>query len=135
MVGGRRVTGDQPGAARTEVLRRIREALGPGMPVEVVPRDYDRSLPSSVDLADLFVERVDDYRATVHRTNPAGVGATIASLLAERGARRIVTPVGIPNDWLAAAPAVERLVDGPPLSHAELDAVDGVITGCAVAIA
>jgi L-lactate dehydrogenase complex protein LldG len=27
------------------------------------------------------------------------------------------------------------VVDEPPLSHAELDAVDGVITGCAVAIA
>jgi L-lactate dehydrogenase complex protein LldG len=46
----------------------------------------------------------------------------------------MVTPTGIPGAWLAGA-SVEVVVDVPPLTHAELDAVDGVITGCAVAIA
>ena len=120
--------------ARTEVLRRVRGALGPGMPVPIVPRDYDRSLPATIDAIHLFIERVDDYRATVHRTTSAEVGATVASILAEVGARRIVTPAGIPEAWLAGL-SVEVVADGPPLSHAELDAVGGVITGCAVAIA
>ncbi|MQA95711.1 MAG: lactate utilization protein C [Streptosporangiales bacterium] len=35
----------------------------------------------------------------------------------------------------SGAPAVERLTDDPSLTPAELDAADGVITGCAVAIA
>jgi L-lactate dehydrogenase complex protein LldG len=129
------MTTDPSTDARAEVLRRVREALGPGMAVDEVPRDYERSLPGSTDLAALFIERVDDYRATVHRTSPADVGATVASVLVERGAERIVTPVGLPDAWLVAAQQVERMVDDPPLSHAELDAVDGVVTGCAVAIA
>ena len=120
--------------ARTEVLRRVRDALGSGMPVAVVPRAYDRSLPATTDAVHLFIERVDDYRATVHRTTSAELGATVASILAEVGVRRIVTPAGIPDAWLAGV-SVEVVVDEPPLPHAELDAVDGVITGCAVAIA
>jgi L-lactate dehydrogenase complex protein LldG len=43
-------------------------------------------------------------------------------------------PAGLPEDWLAL-PAVEQVGDEAPLSHAELDRLDGVITGCAVAIA
>jgi L-lactate dehydrogenase complex protein LldG len=45
-------------------------------------------------------------------------------------------PDGLPAEWVAGLTADTRLVhDGPPLSPAELDRVDGVITGCAVAIA
>ena len=41
-----------------------------------------------------------------------------------------------PAEWLAALPASIQLAsDEPPLSAAELDAMAGVITGCAVAIA
>jgi L-lactate dehydrogenase complex protein LldG len=124
----------EPLDARDEMLRRVRYALGPGMSAAIVPRDYERSLPASTDLVELFVDRVDDYRATVHRTTSSEVGATVASLLAELGLRRMVAPAGIPQAWLASA-SVERVADEPPLSHAELDAVDGVITGCAIAIA
>jgi L-lactate dehydrogenase complex protein LldG len=120
--------------ARDAILGRIREALGDPMPAVAIPRDYERTLPEGTDIFELFVERVSDYRATVRRTTAAGLPATIAAVLSERGARRIAAPVGIPADWFAGS-EVERVGDDPPLSFGDLDRLDGVVTGCAVAIA
>jgi L-lactate dehydrogenase complex protein LldG len=120
--------------ARDAILGRIREALGDPMPAVAIPRDYERTLPEGTDIFELFVERVSDYRATVRRTTAAGLPATIAAVLSERGATRIAAPVGIPADWFAGS-EVERVGDDPPLSFGDLDRLDGVVTGCAVAIA
>jgi L-lactate dehydrogenase complex protein LldG len=43
-----------------------------------------------------------------------------------------VVPAGLPVEW---EPEADLLRDDPPLTTEELDSVDGVITGCAVAIA
>ena len=56
-------------------------------------------------------------------------------MLAAWGARTLVVPDGLPDDWLAAATGVVAVRDDPPLSKAQLDAVDAVITGAAVGIA
>lgn len=122
------------GAARDVVLARIRAALADRPPAVAIPRDYQQSLPPGPAIAELFVERVSDYRATVHRTTAAGLTACIAAVLAARGAVRLVTPAGIPDAWLAGI-QVERVGDDPPLALRDLDRLDGVITGCAVAIA
>ena len=57
-------------SARDEILAKVRAALATRPPGEVeVPRDY-RSAPAPATgeaLIDLFVERVEDYRATVRR--------------------------------------------------------------------
>jgi L-lactate dehydrogenase complex protein LldG len=55
-------------------------------------------------------------------------------VLDARRASRVVVPAGVPDAWLGEAP-VARVADEPPLSHQDLDRLDGVITGCAVAIA
>jgi L-lactate dehydrogenase complex protein LldG len=123
-----------PGEAREVVLGRIRAALADRPASADIPRDYEHALPAGTDIADLFVERVSHYRATVHRTTAAELPATIVAVLATHGARRIATPVGLPASWLWGV-GLERVVDDPPLSHEDLDALDGVITGCAVAIA
>ncbi len=120
--------------AREAILTRIREALGDGPTAVAIPRDYERTLPAGTDIAELFVERVSDYRATVHRTTVAELSASIAAVLAKRPARRVATPAGIPDGWLAGVD-VELVGDDPPLSFGDLDQLDGVITGCAVAIA
>jgi L-lactate utilization protein LutC len=120
--------------SREAVLGRIRAALVDRPAAPVIPRDYARSVAPGADIVELFVERVDDYRAVVHRITEAGLAATVAAILTGHGARRIAVPAGVPDGWLAAA-AVEHVADEPPLSHADLDALDGVITGCAVAIA
>jgi L-lactate dehydrogenase complex protein LldG len=84
-------------------------------------------------LLDVLAERLVDYHAAVRRTTASGLAATIGAALAERGARRVVVPPGLelPADL---GVGVEMLVDDD-LSPQDLDQLDGVITGCAVAIA
>lgn len=124
----------EPREARDAVLARIRASLADRPPGVTIPRDYERALPPGTAIAELFVERVGDYQATVHRTTAGALSATIAAVLTVRGATRLAVPSGIPDDWLAGI-EVERVGDVPPLAFRDLDALDGVITGCAVAIA
>ncbi len=93
-----------------------------------------RSLPAGTDAVELFAERVADYRATVKVVAPGSLPKTIAASLAARHARRIVVPSGVPTTWMAKS-SVEKITDDPPLTKEQLDQVDGVITGCTVAIA
>jgi L-lactate dehydrogenase complex protein LldG len=120
-------------SARDEVLGRVRAALGDRPSPGPVPRDYLRAL-DDVDVVELFAERAADYRATVTRVPASSIGAAVAQALRERGARRLVVPAGLPGAWLAGAD-VEALSDEPPLSLPDLDGADGVISGCAVAVA
>jgi L-lactate dehydrogenase complex protein LldG len=120
--------------ARDVVLERIRAALGDAPPTVEIPRDYERALPPGTDILELFVERVSDYRATVHRTTADGLPDAIAAVLTARRASRIAIPAGLPEGWLRSSLA-EWVTDDPPLTYPDLDGLDGVITGCAVAIA
>jgi L-lactate dehydrogenase complex protein LldG len=116
------------GAAREEVLRRVRAALADG-PAEVeVPRTYRRS-PISDDPVSLFAARVADYDASVQRVS--SVSEAVAALCRARDAARLAITGDLPSGWLPSA--LELVAD--PASVAELDAVDGVLTGCALAIA
>ena len=117
-------------AARDEIMRRIGRALGPGVAVPDVPRRY-RGPRVDDSAVDRFCERVAEYRATVTRVAPADLADTVARLCRERGARRIAVPSGGPE----AIEGVELVVDDPPLSPQALDALDGVLTGSALAIA
>ena len=122
-------------SARDDVLARIRSALGPRPEVPDVPRDYhgagSGATAGAEEVVARFCERAAEYRATVRRVEPGAVGVAAGLALGEQGASRIVVAPG-----LALAPdGVELLVDDPPLSPRELDAADGVLTGCALAIA
>ena len=128
-VGSRRSTD-----ARAVILERIRAGLADRPAAMPIPRDYLTALPAGQGIAELFMERVSDYRATVHTTPSQRLPETIAAVLAARAARRLAVPAGIPAEWLTES-AIERIGDDPPLSHVELDRLDGTITGCAVAIA
>ena len=136
-------------AARDEVLARIRTALGspartssapgssaPGSqapPGDPVPRGYRTSGDlGTAQLLDLLAERLRDYGCTVRRTAPGQVMTAVGEALGQRGARRIVVPPGLN---VADLPAGVDIVADDGLSPAALDAVDGVITGAAVAIA
>jgi len=128
--------GPPAGDAREEVLARIRAALAgdrtPGSPGCPPPAGYRThgDLPGQ-RLLDLLAGRLADYHAAVRRAAPAELLATVRSALAERGARRVVVPPGLD---LPALPGVELVADDG-LSARDLDALDGVITGAAVAIA
>lgn len=112
---------------RTEILQRIRTALGDRPATPSIPRNY-RTTSGAGD-PDLFVERVEDYRASVHRAT-ASVAATVAAALAARSIDRIVVPHGFPDEWL---PPVQ--VVGEPLDVPTLDAIGAVLTTCRVAVA
>jgi L-lactate dehydrogenase complex protein LldG len=118
--------------ARSVVLGRVRRALADRPAVPETPRAYDVTRPLG-DLVELAAERIADYRAEVHRSALDDVPAKIAELLAARGARRMVGPVDLPSSW--RVDGAEWLSDSPPLSIDQLDGADGVLTGCAVAIA
>ncbi len=121
------------GDARTAVLARIRSALGDGPPRNAVPREYRRRSERRPDEAlELFAERAGEYRASVHRAEAGRVGALVAELCAERGARRLAAPEGLPADW---RPDGVELVSGEGLDAHDLDRLDGALTGCALAIA
>jgi len=117
-------------SARDDVLARIRSALGPGVAVPEVPRGY-RGPRVDDGSVDRFCERVAEYRASVTRIAAADLADTVARLCRERGASRIAVPPGGPE----VLPGVEVVVDDPPLSPQALDQLDGVLTGCALAIA
>jgi L-lactate dehydrogenase complex protein LldG len=118
--------GSEPVAdAKADILRRIRSALVDHPTPAPIPRDYARSRPFP-SVLDLFAERVADYRAVVHRVDD--VVTAIDSALA---GRRIAAPTDLPAEWLV--PSVTWLHE--PLFVSDLDASDGVLTGCAVGIA
>ncbi|MEV7967163.1 LUD domain-containing protein [Sphaerisporangium sp. NPDC088356] len=123
-------------SSRDRILSRIRAAVA-GAPEVEIPRGYrTRHVSGPPELiTELFAERVRDYRAIVHVVPEREVAATVALALSARGARRVVVPDGLPEEWLAAAPGLERLLDDPPLGAARLETADGVVTGCAVGIA
>jgi L-lactate dehydrogenase complex protein LldG len=107
-------------SAREEILARIRNAKVPAAPQVV--RGYNRKGPGGVEM---FAERVADYRAIVHTVSD------VPEALTTLKGKRIVAPQGVPQEWL---------IDGvtwlhEPLSIEDLDQADGVLTGCAVAIA
>jgi L-lactate utilization protein LutC len=121
--------------ARDEVLGRIRTALGAGAPVPEIPRRYRDAGTLGAAGSDMaverFCERAAEYRATVLRVERGGLSDAVGEACNRHGARRIAVPEGAPGE----IPGVELVVDDPPLSARDLDGLDGVLTGCALAIA
>jgi len=146
--------------AREEVLSRIRTAIGAGQadgvrrPPDPAPAPDSAARPgpdSGTDrgpkpapryrtrggldgarLLDLLAERVADYRASVRRATAPDLAAVVGAALTQRGARRVVVPAGLD---LPALPAGIEAVPDDGLTPPDLDGLDGVITGAAVAIA
>lgn len=128
--------------SREEILRRIRSALR-DVPHETpeqdapVARDYleVHAQRSPEETADLLADHLADYRAHVHRTDGAGLAGTLARLLTAHGSHSAVIPPGLPYAWLAEVEGVELLRGAAEMTARQLDAVDSVVTGCALAVA
>jgi L-lactate dehydrogenase complex protein LldG len=117
--------------ARDDILARVRSALRdvPAGEDPVAPA-YQPPAAGPGDPVALFVERVSDYQATVREA--ADVAAVVAQVCAEHGARRIAIPTALPDHW---RPTGLELIADDGLSARDLDALDGALTGCALAIA
>jgi len=126
------------GSDKTEILRRIRSALGERREEAAVPRAYEYASDlSHMEQLESFVERVTDYRATVYRTTEAKLKEKVLEVCRSRGAETLVIPADLPESWLP--PDIKFLRDafvhGEALSNAQLGGADGVLSGCALAIA
>ena len=122
--------------ARGVVLTRIRTALAGQPPSGEIPRAYrlvSNRLPGSEAVVALFVDRLTDYRATVHRTEAAALAQTLTTVLESDAS--VVLPPGVPLEWREACRDVRIDGDPAPLSATELDGIAAVVTGCQVAIA
>jgi L-lactate dehydrogenase complex protein LldF len=118
--------------ARAAVLARVRAAIAGATPVDV-PRDYRRHDDAShAEVVGRFEQRAGDYNATVRRVAAGELAQAIARACGEHGARRIAVPGDLPGGWVAIG--LETVRDDA-LTAAELDALDGALTGCALAIA
>ncbi|WP_425279118.1 LutC/YkgG family protein [Corynebacterium bovis] len=134
--------------AKEVILARVRDALGRGddatpPPAGDIPREYRRSGTLTGDeLVDLFIDRLEDYDATVRRVPADGVAGAVAAFLRERhgggdaaredgggaGEVTVVTPDAVPAEWFAevtgdddgdgdgAAPAEDGPADGDGFS-------------------
>ncbi|ASU59070.1 MULTISPECIES: LutC/YkgG family protein [Nocardiopsis] len=126
-------------SSRERILARVRRALA-DVPADESPvREPGRGYADSHDAGpslEVLEDRLLDYRALVRRVGADRVAAEVAAALERRGARRVVVPADAPPEWFTHA-RVERLADSreEPLAVADLTGVDGVVTGCAVAVA
>jgi L-lactate dehydrogenase complex protein LldG len=133
-------------SGRDQMLGRIRSALS-DVPAAEAPA-WDRAWDSDPtaaydlrrdrdgeDLAGLFAQRCGEYRATVTRCadDDAAIEQAVAAACRRQGASAVVVAPGLTSAWIPGS--LRARFDDPPLSLAELDGVDGVITGCALAIA
>ncbi|WP_371618925.1 lactate utilization protein C [Streptomyces sp. NBC_00454] len=127
-------------SSKDRILARIRRAVpepGPGSaPEPAISRDY---LPvhgtrAPAETVDLLAANLTEYRAKVHRVDEGGLAMLLMRLLAERGARTVLVPPGLPPYWLSAADPT-RIHDRAASTARELEGVDSVVTGCALAIA
>jgi len=140
--------------ARTEMLSRIRTALGGTTPEPAeVPRAYRSAgehAAGSAEVLEVLVDRLVDYKAHVHQVAAADLPGLLAELLAPgpeadpgrsaegAGARSsVVVPPGIEPGWLAGLTDVVVRTDSreAPLSAVELDGIDAVVTAARVAVA
>lgn len=127
--------------AKEDILRRIREATrdvtesDPALdtPIEWT---YGQPLATPDVLAD-FVEKVEDYRATVVRVPADRVGVAVVEGLRALGAASVVLPAGLDTDWRQAieSSGIAVHADEPQLTAAELNGIDAVVTASAVSMA
>ncbi|WP_330299647.1 LutC/YkgG family protein [Streptomyces sp. NBC_00503] len=127
-------------SSKDRILARIRRAVpepGPGSaPEPEIPRDYlwVHGTRTPDETVDLLAANLTEYRAKVHRVDEDGLAMLLMRLLAARGARTVLVPPGLPPHWLSAADPT-RIHDRAASTARELEGVDSVVTGCALAIA
>jgi L-lactate dehydrogenase complex protein LldG len=126
--------------AREDVLDRIRAALRDvhGDEQVEIPRNYRRRREQPEGTVERFCERVADYKATIELVRADEVAAAVDAALRRVRASRVGVPAGLPAEWASVGDGTVTLIPDTgehPLSVAELDALDAVVTGSVVGIA
>jgi L-lactate dehydrogenase complex protein LldG len=127
--------------SRQRILDRIRTATEPVTKVHAqlaeayaaLPRAYVRKGSKTIgSKLELLIERLREYDAEVVECTQAGLPGAIAAQLESSGKRVFVAPAGLPNEWLASG--FDWKIDHG-LASAEIELVEGVVTGASCAIA
>jgi L-lactate dehydrogenase complex protein LldG len=122
---------------REAILELIRDATGGATPARegeyaAIARDYRQVGSLDIhDRLDLFIDRLNDYGATVYRCNESQISTLVAEALHARGKASLLIPRDLPRVWLPDEFNFFR--EGP--NYDEVDSSEGVLTDCAVAIA
>ena len=133
-----------PMSARSEILARIRSANRGifGMDREAsaaeswqdIPRDYRRTGSlEDTGRVQLLTDRLLDYGAGVFQCQAGNVAANVAEILQARMKQKILVSSDVDPYWLPQNSP--KFVYDRALSYSEIEACDGVLTGCTVAIA
>ena len=113
-------------AARDELLVRIRTALADADPVAVTRAYREVGTLDRVGVVARFVDRVEDYGATVIRSSDPALAAAAAL----NG--RVVIARDLP---VALRPVDVELVEDDGLTASQLDEIEAALTTCAAACA
>jgi L-lactate dehydrogenase complex protein LldG len=127
--------------AKEVILSRARQALRDvpkgekpeNVPIERGYRTQDEA--SREEIVDRFAEYVAEYEATVHRVNKEDLPGAIAEALESRGVKKLAVPPYLPKGWVPEGTEALHDVAQSRLTNEDLDACDGVLTGCALGIA
>jgi L-lactate dehydrogenase complex protein LldG len=137
MVARTREGGFGMSTAREEILNRIRSANGTQRDARqdgygTLPRDYRQTgILGEEARLNLFATRLHDYDAVVYRCAELQIRETVGSVMAERGKSGLLIPTDLPAEW---RPEGFSFIADTGLSYGEMDASQGVLTGCALAI-
>jgi L-lactate dehydrogenase complex protein LldG len=90
---------------------------------------------SHEEVVQLFVSRLEDYNAGVHRIRETEISDTVAKLLKKYSLNQLVIPADIPPAWVPAELAALRDVQNQLTNDQMGESNSAVLTACAVAIA
>jgi L-lactate dehydrogenase complex protein LldG len=121
--------------AKQAILERIRAAVAasPEDAYSNIPRNYyQASSLAPHRLIDLLAERLHDYGVVVYDCPETQIPDAIASALSAARKQSMLIAPGFPSEWL---PSKFMFLQDTNLPYGALDASQGVLTTCAVAIA
>lgn len=122
--------------AKGEILDKIRKAVGASAVAPDyarIPRQYRQAgVLDSEGRVSLFCERLRDYDVVVYQCLENEIAKAIGDAAQARGKHSLLVPNGFPEQLL---PKSLHFLTGEDFSYAELDRSEGVLTGCALAIA
>lgn len=126
---------------KKEILSRIQLGLGE-VPNEEKPEDItvnreyiQKGELEAEERVQLFVERLGEYQANVKQIKQENLKAEIKEICKRHKATKMAIPTGFKHEWLPDFLELQYDNHDEPLTHDELDQLDGVITTCALAIA
>ncbi|MGW6656884.1 LutC/YkgG family protein [Rhodococcus sp. NPDC055024] len=122
--------------SREVVLGRIRDAitLAPARESEI-PRNYRTGRTMSDEKRiELFVDRLEDYKAHVYRCAATEIAEVVSGILSEHELCTLGIPTGLDRSWVTGFDGT-LMVDSSDVPAPELEKLDAVVTGSKVSCA